>query len=478
MEQIEINHFKVFGSGLSLNLPSPTKNLLLYGENGAGKTSLFEALKLIFFHDRLLRAEITIGGLPELRRNEEEAFYRGYRHQRDTADIELKLNGTDFRNINRSDYQCFMVSNIDVESISSYNETDAINLKALLENAFIDCDDVETFMADHATEVISRVNLLLAHDFVESVQIGQENTDYNIYIEDAPAYLRASEGLHGVYNEAKLNLIRLLLLLESIRLLQSADTSKHKVLVLDDVVTSLDACNRLYTIEYLLANFGGFQKIVLTHNIGFNNLFARQLRKEKKEVEWVKLNMYQTQHGTNVYDYDALKKAKDIREAFRNGSLPPNTVGNEIRKHFEAVVLELTKILQIESSQEVRELVTRLVDENKPIYIRRKARKILTSNDLVTAISDILDATDSDAVKVQEAKQEINEYHSNPDLQRIIPMVRGMQTYQKVMMHQLSHGVMAGSMPPFSQKEIEGSLCLLEKLEKEVNILRKNIGMM
>ena len=89
---------------------------MLYGENGAGKTSVYEALKLLFFRKRLLKGKITIGGTPEQRQNDEEAFYKEYQHKGDTVDFELKLNDNSFKNINRTDYQSFMVSNIDVEN--------------------------------------------------------------------------------------------------------------------------------------------------------------------------------------------------------------------------------------------------------------------------------------------------------------------------------------------------------------------------
>lgn len=65
MEKLEINHFKAFGSRIAFILSTQRKNLLLYGENGAGKTSVYEALKLLFFRKRLLKGKITIGGTPE-----------------------------------------------------------------------------------------------------------------------------------------------------------------------------------------------------------------------------------------------------------------------------------------------------------------------------------------------------------------------------------------------------------------------------
>ena len=476
MEKIEINHFKAFGSRIAFIPTVLRKNLLLYGENGAGKTSVFEALKLIFFRQRLLKEKITIGGTPEQRQNDEDAFYKEYQHKGDTFDVELKMNGSDFKNINRSAYQCFMISNVDVERVSISTSKDVINLKCILKKAFVDCDDIDTFVSGNMGNIINEVNNSLAQDFIETIKIGQENNDYDIFIEDANANLRASEGLHSVFNEAKLNLICLLVLLVCIQLLKNNDTSKHKILVLDDVVTSLDASNRLYIIRYILSHFADFQKIVLTHNIGFNNLFVNQIKDQQKENEWLLENLYQTNCGANIYDYNELKTSKEIKGEFDNGMLPPNTVGNEIRKRFEAVVLELSKILQIEASQEAKDLTIRLTN-GKPIYIRAKSQKLLVSEDLVSSISNILSSTDNDAEKIQKAKNEIDKYQSNLNMQKIIPMIKEMKTYQKVIIHQLSHGK-TSTTPNFVQKEVEGSMALLAKLETEVEKLKKSIGMM
>ena len=102
--------------------------------------------------------KITIGGTPEQRQNDEEAFYKEYQHKGDTVDIELKLNDNSFKNINRTDYQSFMVSNIDVESIFPSNTKDNLNLANILKNAFIDCEDIDSFVSSNVGEIIREVN--------------------------------------------------------------------------------------------------------------------------------------------------------------------------------------------------------------------------------------------------------------------------------------------------------------------------------
>lgn len=61
MDNLKINHFKCFDSLVELDLGG-RRNLLLCGENGAGKSSLFEGIKLVYYRDRLLPNTVEIVG--------------------------------------------------------------------------------------------------------------------------------------------------------------------------------------------------------------------------------------------------------------------------------------------------------------------------------------------------------------------------------------------------------------------------------
>lgn len=49
MKNLEMHHFKAFNDASAIVLDNPQgKNILMYGENGAGKSSIFEALRYVF----------------------------------------------------------------------------------------------------------------------------------------------------------------------------------------------------------------------------------------------------------------------------------------------------------------------------------------------------------------------------------------------------------------------------------------------
>ena len=65
MEKLCINYFKAFSQKLELEVNR--KNILMYGENGSGKSSIYEAIKFAFFQDKIESKEIRLSMTPEER---------------------------------------------------------------------------------------------------------------------------------------------------------------------------------------------------------------------------------------------------------------------------------------------------------------------------------------------------------------------------------------------------------------------------
>lgn len=89
-------------------------------------------------------------------------------------------------------------------------------------------------------------------------------------------------------NEAKLTQLAL-----SVRFaasLVNLHESDLKLLVLDDLLVSLDMSNRMKVVEILLSEtFTGYQKIILTHELGFFREFRRRIGSDHPEWHCIRL---------------------------------------------------------------------------------------------------------------------------------------------------------------------------------------------
>lgn len=471
MEKIEINKFKAFNTRIALILGSEKKNLLLYGENGSGKSSIFEAIKLIFYKERLLNSRISVGASEEQKNAEEESFYNSYRHRSVNSSIEIKINNSDFHFFNVANYHCYMLSHIDISYISHKIEDgkirniDIINLRRILENRFFPEFDTEVFCDIYKNEVITEVNNALENNFIETLRIGLENDDLDIFLEDESHHLRESNGLSTMFNEAKLHLVVTLLLLSIILKLEQNNPASHKLIVLDDIVNSLDSSNRKFMMKYLLSKFSDFQKIIFTHNIGFNNIAEDIIKNDAGEIaKWQTMNLYLTNRGPQLYDYNEIATPENIEAQFNNGFLQPDTVGNIIRKRFEADLNEFCKIIHAGKIELPKSIIDNL-HNNKPQYFLKNGKKILDANNLVKEIYDIAQSTNSDTDKINSINSKINNYTSNQDLGSVLSVIEEFTELERHFLHGLSHSSTAG-MPEFQQKEMEASVLLLKKFEQ------------
>lgn len=482
MEKIEINHFKAFGSRLALTPSVSRKNLLICGENGSGKTSIFEAIKVTFYHNQMLKKATSKGASQEVKQAEAASFYRQYNHKQPvgspTTQFSISINGADFKAFDSSNYLCFMLSNSDLRyeqfviQGTTTKEVDKINLEWLFSKLYFPNFEPSSFLASHATTLINNVNNTLKTDFVEDCRVYQENQKYDIGIEQGS--LRESDGLRKLFNEARINLIIILLYLESVKIIQAGNnTGKHAILVMDDLVTSLDASNRLFFTNYLLTKFNSLQKIIFTHNVGFNNLIVERTKEFKESDNWVLLNLYLTENGPQLYSYADLMSAVAIREEFSKGLLSPVDVGVEIRKRFEADINEIAKLFRIDATATAMDIVSDILQKNDRFYFRKYNKKLLDANNLVTIIIEILNGTETDAVKVSAISTEINKYHSDADVVKLFGFIKEFHYFEKIFIHSMSHG--SAPMPTFVQKEVQAATHLLEQIEKQLSLIKNNI---
>ena len=476
MEKLVINHFKAFDSRIAF-LCHNNQNLLIYGENGSGKTSVYEAICQVFYRNRLLKPHITVGASAEVKAAEEQTYYRSFSHKQPIGtplpEIFIEINDTDFKGFDSSGYACFMISN----AYLKYENTDVVDNKAVIKDiinlkkifskcmlpSFDETHKIEEFLNINGNLLITNVNKVLHNDFAESFHIGFDNQNFDIFIEDTSNNIRESNGLQKVFNEAKINLVLILLFFETVKIMQATVTLVKNLLVIDDLITSLDASNRLFFCNYILNHFTGFQKIILTHNVGYNNLMVNRIGEHNDTNNWKFYNLYITNQGPQLYSYNDLRKATDIRTEFDAGRLSPVDTGVAIRKRFEADIYEIAKYFSIDATSMAMTIVSNIVGGNVRFYYYKEGNKLKNADNLVETINAIIAEAATDTEKMTKITAEIAKYHSDADIVKLQQFIKEFHYFEKMLIHSLAHGT--APMPTFIQKEVHAATHLLEHIE-------------
>lgn len=236
------------------------------------------------------------------------------------------------------------------------DEIDALNVK--IQNLLNDIqNNANTFIKDHffnGKDVI-RVSLDFAKKFkfdnIRHNLWGDNREGYRhdqlhiklsveVYDESVTPAWRKIERVQSFLNEAQLTRIAIGIRVGALRTRPLA-SAKFKILVLDDMLISLDLSNRMDVVRIILNKenktdlrfFDDFQKIILTHDKGFFNL----IRRNTDEEQWVYYNFTKDESDNSVpnikEDLTPLQKAVKYFEEdeFENS-------GNELRKEAEAIL--------------------------------------------------------------------------------------------------------------------------------------------
>ena len=310
--EIEIKNFKAFYGTYRIKLYNAGKNLLVYGENGSGKSSLYFALKLFlesgddsshrFEHDQNIF--VTDAGYIKLCLRADErsrkTFYEWSASVRETQD-ELIIEASkakgflDYKSLldthylyRRSDtvnvfdllVQTLLANTVNTEGRSLTDDWDAIQPPYPRRNATGKIADLEKQTVAFNTELTNRLaelqpiaseflgkfghNVALNFDF-PGVQYNRkskklENQQILLKVE---LFDRDIAEHHRFLNEARLSAIAIAIYFSSI-LIQPE--SRLKILALDDVLIGLDTSNRLPVLDILNEYFPDYQIFLTTYD--------------------------------------------------------------------------------------------------------------------------------------------------------------------------------------------------------------------
>lgn len=467
IDSLKLDHFKAFRDTAELNPCG--KNVLLYGENGAGKSSLYQALKIVFH-----RGEVFASCIPDTvvdpndRRNAEDDVLAKFNYQKTPlTNFALEINGTAYVAFPTEGYCVCMLSQDDIQA------EDEIDVGKLLGNSLVGIEKPLEFIEQKKNTIEQLVNDFLKNSFLEedlSVSLTFAGNRWLLTIKDASRDSRGRlDGLTDYFNEAKLHIIKLLLLLTAVLYNGAKERGDKLVLVLDDVFTSMDSANRTLFISMLKNCFDDYQKIVLTHSISFFNLaeysFSMAYQQDK---QWVRYQVVEHLGCSEIVSRDEYDSANRIKGDYKVGR-NEGEIGNRIRKRFEYLVGEVSKLLSIGGLAECSQLI-KSINKPKKLYCELDAahRTTKTVYDFVEEMMDIINADTGSALKTK-LESVIDRYESGTEVAKLREILREMVVFQKVTMNPLSHttGVMALT----TQKEIERSLAVLFTLEGHIGTL-------
>ena len=458
MNSIELDNFKAFKK--TAQLPLDGKSVLIYGENGAGKTSLFEAIKFFYFRQRIMRERILPNVVGEDRLAEEERVISDYKHD-EARPLAIKIDNESYSNHDANDSNIFLVS------YSLLSNSDEITIKALTENTYftqgegIRPEEEPTFY----NMIVESVNDdLQEYFYFDGVKLNLlDASTGRCSLSNENIQEGKSERLNSYFNESILHVVRFVVLIECMKYFQKA--GQPTLVLFDDCFNSLDAPNRTFMIKFMLSKLEDAQKIVLTHNTGFYNLFCYIYSNFLDESEkWIRYRLFKYDDEHFFLDGNE-KTTKDIKDSINNNN-PGNDIGNELRQRFEVLVYELSRLNNIGELQETRTLLDRLCKKDVPAYLYVENGKCKTVYDLVGEIYS--NVTNGNSYKLAERlKDKIDSYRDKAFLNQIKPWLIDLRLMQKVALHQASHG--HEHITPTESVEIKYTLALLEKLELALN---------
>ena len=363
---IEIKNFRAFPKTYKINLSKSGKNLLVYGENGSGKSSLYFALK--YFLE---------SGVGEHNGNNKNTAFENHQNIfiQDPGHIELSLRADRWSKKDTYEWSQRIIGETSDELITEASKSKGfLDYKSLLETHYLhrENESVNLFNVLVKTLLANTVNPLrdrsLAEDWADiQPPFPRKNSKHQIaalerridvfndelvnrltelrpqvaeilnkfgydvvldldfqgitynrdkkMLDNQEIFLKVeffdTEVLshHHFLNEAKLSAIALAIYLSSILLQPESDL---KILALDDVLIGLDMSNRLPVLDILDEYFSDYQIFLTTYDKAWYEIVKQRTSRSGK---WKAVEFYFSQ--TDEYEVPIYVENKAYLEKAR-----------------------------------------------------------------------------------------------------------------------------------------------------------------
>ncbi|ETR70246.1 MAG: hypothetical protein OMM_03378 [Candidatus Magnetoglobus multicellularis str. Araruama] len=306
IDRITFKNYKFFFGEYTLNIDN--ENLLLYGENGSGKSSIYKALELltqkrfnnfheyhnIFSKNSDAFVQFTFNNHAELKISsdletipEKFDFLTGLSIFSPLLDYKKLLKVHYSQGINGEDINLYtmfryLLKDYPTEKGKLSEYKDLNDYFSALKNILIHdlLSDINLFLRDYFDADID----LIA--FETKIEIDSE-TDKAIPVVNLKINYRQKSiaSYHTFLNEARLSALAISIYFVSIRkLYQTLKPNSLKMIVLDDLLISLDMSNRLNVLKILENEFDDFQIFFFTHDKALFELYSHKMSWKKYEL--------------------------------------------------------------------------------------------------------------------------------------------------------------------------------------------------
>lgn len=464
MKTISLEKFKGFLSPCTIALDE--KNALFYGENGSGKSSLYDAIKICFHKNKLFSSKIPASvTLPRDRKARENDIINSYNNQMNPlSNFSLLINGNDYSSFSTAGYD---VNIINAEDIAP---RDILEVDTLIQSAMVNVVDVKKFVTDKKTDIETLLNDFLHKNFHEpklSLSLNLVDSHWRVSILDSSRMSNyVNDNLYANLNEAKLRIINFLILTLAILENDIYKSASHHILVLDDIIGSMDSSNRTFVIKFIHEYFSSYQKLIFTHSPSFFNISAYSFMTVWEEKDkWLTFKIVEKDGDAEIVNTEG-ESARKINKRYHPG-INERVIGNSIRQRFEFLVQEFSKLICVGGIAETGQILNE-INRNDTIYLKSDStNKVLTIYDMIKEISNVINTdTSGSAISVQ-LKGILNDYNANADIIQLKNALSELMIYQKVSLNPLSHST--GYTPMTTTQEIKRSLALLFKMENLMN---------
>lgn len=470
MKNIVIKNFKAFGDD-PVMIGGTTKqgvplNVLCYGENGSGKSSIFEALKFAFHYERIKRERNLHHLTGEELANAFRQIQLDFGHKNAGVDFEISVNNTSYADFNIAHYHVYMISGDDLESRNQ------INVKEILKKAWLGHHDIDAEFSDaHMDIVVDDVNQFLSEFFFEAIRVSRsQNGTFLLKIVDTAKGLEQDDDLKMWFNEAKIHLVTLLSMLGSILLMAPKGENEKRILVLDDFITSLDMANRTFLYQCIVSRFKDFQVLLFTHNTSFYNLCDHFISEDKVQKDkWLRQGVFEYNNKHVVYNLDKADTIKKLEQRLHDHPNEVHDIGNDVRQYFEVLLHRLAMLLMAGAKEETTGILAEISKKLNRRVFKVDGGKVFYMHDLVNSLMNVVAKAPSDR-QLEVIKKKLKEFNDAKDTDKLSDNLQAMVIYQKVALHQSSHG--HAGLPDLSAKEIKASLTVMKKMEATIEKLK------